>query len=273
MKRLRVFLFGNWLVADIRRPLVLLVTGFIVLAWLRSATAQPAENRTLMPEPMTASGGESTLEDPHWLEPELPGNHKRTTVTKSQDEDTQSPDSQPPQKPRRTAVARSHEEDAQSPDSQPPRKPKRMTVAMSHEEDAQSPDSQPPRKHKRTVVATSQEVDVDPPSDGPYDEEDDDTCRDRERCPCRPWGPGCCWQPFANRLEARGEWLYWWGKGNYVPPLVTTGPSTPASGLPGALGSTGTVDFVRQLRLERLGPQRRAHDVGLLADLRSYLGD
>jgi hypothetical protein len=120
---------------------------------------------------------------------------------------------------------------------------KRTAVATSQEEDAElsEPDPGPPRNHKRPAVARPQAVDEDPTADESYADEDDDACESRGRCADRCWAPGLCWQAFANRLEARGEWLLWWGKGEHVPALVTSGPSAPTSGQPGAIGSTGTV--------------------------------
>lgn len=48
-----------------------------------------------------------------------------------------------------------------------------------------------------------------------------------------------CWEPIAGRVEARIEWLLWFGKGDRVPPLVTTGPGTPRDQA-GVLGAAGT---------------------------------
>ncbi len=50
----------------------------------------------------------------------------------------------------------------------------------------------------------------------------------------------CLWRPLANRLEIRTEWLQWWTKGNFVPPLVTTGPSSQTQSEAGVLGAPGT---------------------------------
>jgi len=68
--------------------------------------------------------------------------------------------------------------------------------------------------------------------DGP---DADCPCDRRDEC-----GPPVCWHPFANRVEARVEWLSWWGKGNQVPPLVTTAPSNTARNEAGVLGAPGT---------------------------------
>ena len=216
MKRLRVFLFRNELATGSRRLLAVLTAGFLALAPFRSATAQPAENRSPAPEPIPAAGGDSPLEDPHWLDPELPSTPKRPAVTKSQ------------------------EKDARLPDSPPPRNPTRSTVVRSQGEDELLPDSPPPRNPKRSAVARSQDIDAEPPADESCADEDGDACQDCGRCPRRPWGPGSCWQPFANRVEARGEWLFWWGKGNFVPPLVTSGPTTQTQSQAGVLGAPGT---------------------------------
>ena len=88
-------------------------------------------------------------------------------------------------------------------------------------EDTPVLDSKPPRHLRRNVVV-SPEVDAEPPSIGPCAEEDDRACGESPCCPGRLWSVGPCWPPLANRMEARGEWLFWWGKGNYVPALVTT---------------------------------------------------
>ena len=82
---------------------------------------------------------------------------------------------------------------------------------------------------------------MEPPADGPYAEEDDGACEECPPYPNRCCEPACCWQPLANRLEARGEWLLWWGKGNSVPALVTSGPSTQTQTQAGILGAPGTV--------------------------------
>ncbi len=68
---------------------------------------------------------------------------------------------------------------------------------------------------------------------------DDGSC---ESCP--PDRGECCWPWFswavANRVEARAEWLLWWGKGNSVPPLVTTGPASQTQAEAGVFGAPGT---------------------------------
>jgi hypothetical protein len=81
---------------------------------------------------------------------------------------------------------------------------------------------------------------VEPPAVGLYAEADDDACDAPPCCPNRRCEPAPWWQPLTNRVEARGEWLLWWGKGDQVPPLVTTGPSTAARDQAGVLGAPGT---------------------------------
>ncbi len=230
MKRWQVLSVGGDLAVLSRRPLAVLMTGLLALVWLSSAMAEQAENPSLVPEgPAAVPGGEWTRGSPAWLTPELPKKPKRAVVTVQQEDDGNLP---------------------ANPD--PPRKPKRAVVTVRQADDESLPaDPEPPRNPQRPAmarpIARRQEIDAGPPTDheymvpGPYAEEDVDACEDRGPCPNRIWRSGSCWQPFANRLEARGEYLLWWGKGNYVPALVTTGPSAPANGgQPGAFGSTGT---------------------------------
>ena len=203
MKRLQVFPWGEKLAAVGRRPLAVWMAGFLVLAWLPSATAEQAEKRLVVPEPIAAPAGESALQDPRLLDPEPPKNSERPAADHGY------------------MVPEPQEDDAQS-DPEPPRNRKRSAADHGY------------------MVPGPQADDVEPSADGPYAEEDDDAGEDRRRYRDRSWGPGSCWQPFANRLEARGEWLLWWGKGNYLPALVTTGPSTTNQAEAGALGSSGT---------------------------------
>ncbi len=209
MKRLRVFPFGDALAAGSRWPLAVFTAGLLALAWSALATAQEAEVR-----PLT------------WLSPAIgQAAENRSAVP----EPIAAPEGEPAQ------------QSVQLLEPDLPKAPKRTAVARPQADELDPPADDPPAKepspHKRSRRAAV----VEPPADEQYAEEDDGGCEDRGPCPSRCWAPACCWQPFANRVEARGEWLLWWGKGNYVPPLVTTGPSAPASGLPGALGSTGTV--------------------------------
>ncbi len=76
----------------------------------------------------------------------------------------------------------------------------------------------------------------------PPDEPDDTAEEAGAICPsdrCDPVMREHCWEPLASRVEARVEWLLWFGKGDRVPPLVTTGPSTPRDQA-GVLGAAGT---------------------------------
>jgi hypothetical protein len=54
---------------------------------------------------------------------------------------------------------------------------------------------------------------------------------------CGPCGPRC-W--FGSRLEARGDYLLMWGKGDFVPALVTTSPNGTDRTAAGVLGEQST---------------------------------
>ena len=193
MKRLPDFPWGEKRVDVSRRPLAIWMAVFLALAWLPAATAEPAENRPLVPEPAVAPGDELAAKDPP------------------------------------------------SSDAEPPRNAEQSGVALQQDDAEELPTPEPSNNHaKRHAVARQQEADEQPAADEPYAEEEDD-CEACPRCPSRCGGPATGWQRFASRLEARGEWLLWWGKGNSVPALVTTGPSTSTQDQAGALGSPGTV--------------------------------
>ncbi len=51
-------------------------------------------------------------------------------------------------------------------------------------------------------------------------------------------GKGVCGPP--GRFWVGAEYLQWWLKGTPLPPLVTTGPASPTTPSPGALGTPGT---------------------------------
>jgi hypothetical protein len=91
----------------------------------------------------------------------------------------------------------------------------------------------PPASHRAapSPVAAAHDQAMEP-DDGAYD-----VCPPNRCETCRPW---LCRQPFANRLEVRAEWLLWWGKGNAVPPLVTTGPTSQSPAEAGVPGAPGT---------------------------------
>jgi len=52
-------------------------------------------------------------------------------------------------------------------------------------------------------------------------------------------GNGVCGPP--GRFWVSAEYLLWWIKGTPLPPLVTTGPASPITPSPGAIGTPGTV--------------------------------
>jgi hypothetical protein len=80
------------------------------------------------------------------------------------------------------------------------------------------------------------------PDDGPRDDGpcDNGPCDDSPCCPRACWAMERCFRPLANRVEVRADWLLWWGKGNNVPPLVTTSPTTTPRTQAGVLGEPGT---------------------------------
>ena len=94
------------------------------------------------------------------------------------------------------------------------------------------------RSSEKPLLAPPASIKPPPPPDDPLDatENDDPNCvPDR----CDPIVREHCWEPAAGRVEARVEWLLWFGKGDHVPPLVTTGPSAPRDQA-GVLGAPGT---------------------------------
>src|SRR5262249_20248399 len=60
------------------------------------------------------------------------------------------------------------------------------------------------------------------------------------------------WLP-PQRLYPRAEYLYWWTRGQRIPPLVTTAPATTPEDVRGALGAPGTQILFGGDRLDALG--------------------
>ena len=58
--------------------------------------------------------------------------------------------------------------------------------------------------------------------------------------PCGPYGPCGPRCLFGSRLEVRADYLLWWGKGDFLPALVTTSPSGTSRDAAGVLGAEGT---------------------------------
>ena len=240
MKRLRVFPFGEKLAAVSRRPLAVWMTGLLALAWLSAATAAQAEDRLLVPEPIVAPGGEPAPEAPRLLNPNQPRNPKQPAAVVPEKDDSQLLDPDEPRNGKRPAAVVPEKDASQLLDPDEPRNPERPAAASPQKDDAPLPDPESPKSPEPPAAAAPQPVDVAPSADEPRVDEDDDACEDGSGCSCRCWGPGAWWQSLPNRLEARGEWLLWACKGNYVPALVTTGPSTAAQAEAGLLGSSST---------------------------------
>ena len=239
MERRRVFPWEVRRAAIGRRPLLAVMTGLLALSAWASAAAQPADNQSRVPEPVAAPQGVPAQESLHWVDPQLPKTPRRSTMAVARDDDGLSPDPVQPPTPKRSTSAKSHEAAPPLLDPAASPNPRRSATAGSHEDDAPLLDPEPSKAARHARATRPRAADGDLPPEQSY-VEDDDTCDGGAGCPDRLWDAETCWRPLANRLEARGEWLLWWGKGDFVPALVTTGATTQTQSQAGVLGAPTT---------------------------------
>ena len=227
MKRLQVFPIGRKLAAVSRRPLALLMAGFIVLASLPSAAERTGRG--------TAPSAGAYM--PPGREPALQARIGSTLNRRNN--------------PKQPAAARVAREDAQLPDLEPPRKPKPPAVAKCTRGCG--------RGHPRGSAVRGRTTAAVQTAGVPRES--------------HPWGPGLCWPAICQSSGGPGRVAVMVGQRELRPGAGNHRPQYADHVLrPGVLGSTGTVDPVRRLRLERRGPQRSAVHGRLLVDLRSFAG-
>ncbi|MBI3407262.1 MAG: BBP7 family outer membrane beta-barrel protein [Planctomycetes bacterium] len=76
-----------------------------------------------------------------------------------------------------------------------------------------------------------------------------------------------CWECFpCQRFYVSAEYLYWWTRGQRIPPLVTTGSVNDPEDIRGALGAPGTQILFGNQRLDPLGQSGGRFTVGYWFD-------
>ncbi len=218
MERQQNFPFADNLTAGSRRLLALFMVLFLALVWPNAATAV---------ETAKPGADQSDNQQLHWTAPAIALQAEELIAVPEPTTDPPGEERSPPAVP------------WVEPDR--PRNARRTPDAKRQEADAGPSAS---GRHAETGNDLGDQAQRQPAGSGqvrPYAEADDDSGGVPPPCPAPRWEPGLWAQPFANRLEARGEGLLWWGKGNQVPALVTTAPSTVARDQAGVLGVPGTV--------------------------------
>ena len=206
---------------------VVWLVGLLALGPLPSATAQQTANRFLVPEPIAVPQDEPA-DDPPADDPD-PADSGPVSAASRQEEEATVPDPEPRREREsgQPAAAAPPEEEPPDSDPEPPQDCKRLPAVSPQEDEAPLERPGPARRRQPRAMPACSDA--------------DDDCVACPGCAAPCWGPGPWWRSMPDRLEARGEWMFCWGKGNYVPALLSTGPATLTQDQAGAFGAAGTV--------------------------------
>jgi hypothetical protein len=236
MKPLHVLPFKDAPSAACRKQRILVAVSIALLTATFGTVvyAQDSENQSPTPDRLVAAAENSVQQESHGAQPDdgqtskPPAIHWRTHdrfVTPTQNTEPVEPQGAQPDEQELKPPAAAHRpirdrpvvpaEDTElaAPQvTQPGNGPALKSVP------ARIPDS----SLRQRAIVEPEDVEPEAEPDGVCD-----VCPRSRQCP-------------ADRLEVRAEWLLWWGKGDSVPALVTTGPTSQTQAQAGVLGAPGT---------------------------------